>query len=406
MSIQKKLSAIFGAIAAVAVIVGSFYVGFELGAAKNPGDIAKAAEKSNKLDVDFSLFWDAIEIIKSKYVNINEVEDQQLLYGAVDGVVKSLGDDYSTFFEPSDAKKFEEDINGNFGGIGAEIGIRDGQLVIIAPLKGNPAEAAGLKPADKILEINGTSTVGIALDKAVKQIRGEVSTPVKLLIMRDSFKEPKEFTIVRQIIKIPTLDWKMLPGSILYVQLYNFNSNAPSLFYEAALGGILKGARGIVLDLRNNPGGYLDVAINIAGWFFDRGAVVVREQFYGGVADELRANGNGVLKNVPVVVIVNNGSASASEILAGALRDNRQVKIIGEKTFGKGTVQELQSLKDGSSMKISTAEWLTPNGGKINRQGLAPDYAVKITDEHTEKGLDPQFDKAVEVLRTQSGIKN
>jgi carboxyl-terminal processing protease len=357
---------------------------------------------------DFSLFWDAVNLVKSKFIDISEVDDQKILYGAIKGVVGALDDPYSAFYNPEDAKKLSQDLIGSFGGIGAEIGIRNGQLVVVAPLKGNPAEAAGLKAGDKILKINDAFTNDFTIDEAVKLIRGEVGTEVSLLILRDGWDEAKEFKIKRAIIQVPTLDWEMRElgeGNkkikVAYIKLYNFNANAPQLFYQAALSALLRGIDGMVLDLRNNPGGFLDVSINIAGWFLDRGQVVVRERFSPQDYKDLRANGNGALKDLPLVLIVNAGSASASEILAGALRDSRGVKIIGEKTFGKGTVQEVDDLKDGSSLKISIAEWLTPAGHEINKKGITPDFEVKPNDKDAEEGKDPQLDKALEVLRTE-----
>lgn len=396
---QKILS-----FALVAIIVsgGLFYSGFRLGSQKNGG---RDSTQTILPNADFDLFWDSLELLKEKHVDSKEVKDEDFLYGAIQGAVGALNDPYTSFFNPEDAKKFTEDISGSFGGIGAEIGVRDGQLLIIAPLKNNPAEEAGLKAGDKILKINDEITADLSVDGAVKIIRGEPGTEVKLLIFRDGWKEAKEFSVKRKIIVVPTLDWEMKPEGIAYFQLYNFNANASSLFYRASLSVLLKGTKGIVLDLRNNPGGFLDVAVDITGWFVKRGDIVVRERLYSGDEKILRASGSGALKNLPVVVLINNGSASAAEILAGALRDNRKAKLIGEKTFGKGTVQEIDNLKNGSSLKISIAEWLTPNGDHINKKGIAPDIEVKITDEDAAKKSDPQLDKAMEIIKMEISKK-
>lgn len=387
--------------AALVLLAAVFYGGFSLGREEGRGLVAN--EEGKFLTADFSLFWEALKLVKDKYYDIQNVKDQDFVYGAVSGVLGALQDPYSSFFNPSDAKKFEEDVSGSFGGIGAELGIRDQVLTVIAPLKDNPAEKAGLKAGDRILAVNGTSTAGISVDTAVKLIRGEPNTTVKLLIDRDAFKEPREFDIVRQIIVVPTLDSEMRDG-VTIIRLYNFNANAPSLFYQAALSSLLQGTRGVVLDLRNNPGGYLEVAINLAGWFFDRGETVVVEKFGSGPdeSQKLSAVGNGALKEVPVVVLVNGGSASAAEILAGALRDNRGIKLVGEKTFGKGSVQEIETLKDGSSVKISIAEWLTPKGASINKTGLAPDIEVMLTEEDAAAGRDPQLERALTILRAET----
>lgn len=393
----------------VIVIGGAFYAGTRVGnkysspAPDMPKAASSQATASEKFsdDVDFSLFWDAVRVIKSRFYDAENIKDEELLYGAIKGLFLPLDDPYSTFFEPSDAKKFHEDLNGSFGGIGAEIGIRGGQLLIIAPLKGNPAEEVGLKAGDKILKVGDKITNNLSVEESVKIIRGEPGTIVTLLILREEWKEAKEFKITRRIIQIPTLDWEMKPNGIAYFHLYNFNANAPTLIYEKALLTFLNNTKGIIFDLRNNPGGYLEVSTNLAGWFVKRGDVIVKERFGSGEEKKIVSNGNGAFLNLPVVVLVNGGSASASEILAGALRDNRGTKLIGEKTFGKGTVQEVEMLKNGSMVKVSIAEWLTPKGHFINKNGLEPDIEVKMTDEDLEKNRDPQLEKAIEILTAE-----
>ena len=397
----KKSSIVFvaGVIAGGAI----FYAGLNLGwfESSRPGVALPPNATSTALDADMQLFWDSVNLVKEKHFRINEVSDQDLLYGAIRGVLSALDDPYSDFFNPSDAKKFEEDVQGNFGGIGAEIGIRDSQLVVVAPLKGNPAEAAGLKAGDKILKVDETITSDLSVEEAVKIIRGEVGTEVALLILRDGWTEAREFKITRGFIVVPTLDSELIDGGIVHIKLYNFNANAPHLFYQASLDALTRGARGVVLDMRNNPGGYLDVAQNISSWFLDRGDLIVREKFRGGGEEILRATGPAAFANVPTVVLVNGGSASASEIVAGALRDERGIKLIGEKTFGKGTVQEIEKLEGGSTLKISVAEWITPAGTRINGNGLEPDFEVKFTEEDAENDRDPQLEKALEVLEEE-----
>ncbi|MDO8469479.1 MAG: S41 family peptidase [bacterium] len=399
---MKKLLKIGGVVLVVLVLAaGIFYAGFDVGARERGILITDSKEI---LDVDMSLFWEAIDTIKQKYVDSGSLKDEDLLYGAVKGVTESLGDPYSVFLPPADAKKFAEDINGSFGGVGAEIGMRNSQLLIIAPLKGNPAEKVGLKAGDKILKIDDTFTADMAVDAAVKLIRGEPGTSVTFLIMRDGWKEAREFVITRAVIVVPTLEFKMETDRIAHISLYSFNANAPRLFGEAVGTALSHGAKGFVLDLRNDPGGYLEVATNIAGWFMNRGDVVVIERFRSGEENKLRSDGNAALARMPVVVLVNGGSASAAEILAGALRDNRKAKLVGEKTFGKGSVQEVINLKDNSSLKVSIAEWLTPNGTQINKKGLEPDIVVALPEE--KEGAEPskidvQLEKAIEVLKAE-----
>lgn len=395
MATNKKI--IVGMVLVLAIAGGAFYGGVEY--AKNT-KVITITDSREVVDADFSLFWEAIQATKDKYVNEEKFEDQELVYGAIRGALATLKDPYTTFFSPSDAKKFEEDLEGAFGGIGAEIGVRNNELLVIAPLKGNPAEEVGLKAGDKILKVDDTVTSGMAVEEAVKIIRGEPGSKVTLLIYREGFEEAREFEITRRIIVVPTLDYEMKDGSVMYAHLYNFNGNAPQLFYEMGLNALTRGAKGLVLDLRNNPGGFLDVAVHLAGWFVNRGDVVVREKFRGGDEQPLLANGNSALAQLPVVVVVNEGSASASEILAGALRDIRGAKLVGAKTFGKGSVQEIEYLKDGATVKVTIAEWLTPAGTVIDGEGLTPDYEVKESDE---EGNDPQLEKALELMWQQIG---
>ena len=385
---------------ALLVIGASFYFGVNVGKNATGISASVATPENPALNADLSVFWETVGLIKEKYFDSANLKDQDLLYGAINGVVKSLDDPYSDFFNPSDAKKFYEDLNGSFGGIGAEIGMKENEIVVIAPLKNNPAEAAGLKAGDRIIKIDDTVTTNMSVESAVKIIRGEPGTDVRLLIFRNTWKEAKEFKITRKVVVVPTLDWEMKPDGIAYFRLYNFNANVPSLFFDSALKSLISDTTGIVLDLRNNPGGFLDVATNLSGWFLPRGKIAVKERFHSAEEKNFYANGNQALVHIPIVVLVNEGSASASEILAGALRDIRGAKLIGEKTYGKGTVQEVDTLKDGSSIKISIAEWLTPSGYSINKKGLTPDIEVKITEDDIKNGKDPQLDKAIETLKT------
>lgn len=385
----------------IALMGGVFYFGYQEGTKKPHIVVIRGVAnlEEGKLEaVDFSLFWDAWRVLKDKYVEAEKINNQDLVYGAISGLLGTLKDPNSVFLPPNDAKKFGEDISGEFSGIGAEIGIKNDQLSIIAPLKNTPAERAGLRSGDKILKINQTSTADLIIDEAVKLIRGKKETTVVLTILRDDWDKPQEIPIVRDIIQIPTIDWKMLEGNTAYIQLYNFYEKAPFLFYQTAVNLIFKNPEGLILDLRNNPGGYLDAAVNLAGWFLEPGTLVVSEEFRSGEKQVFKAYGSGLFKNLPMVILVNEGSASASEILAGALRDNRSIKLIGKKTFGKGTVQELAPLKDNSVIKITIAHWRLPGGQLIEKNGLEPDYEVNLTDEDIKTEKDPQLDKAIELL--------
>ena len=350
--------------------------------------------------VDFSLFWDAWRVLEDKYVEPQDLDYQKMIYGAISGMVKSLEDPYTVFMPPEDSKIFLEDVSGTFEGVGMEIGIRQGQLTVIAPLEGTPAQRAGLRPGDKILKVNDTYTQDITIDEAVKMIRGPKGTEVVLTILRKDWVQPKEISIVRGVIAIPSLKLELREDNIAYLKLYHFSEKARSDFKNAAIKILNSPAEKIILDLRNNPGGYLEVAQDIAGWFLPKGQVVVIEDFgEGKKKKEYKAEGKGQLSRYPLVVLINQGSASGSEILAGALRDNRGIKLIGEKSFGKGSVQQLENLKDKSSLKITVAKWLTPKGKSISEKGLQPDVKVEMTDEDYNEGRDPQLDKAVEIIK-------
>ena len=401
-------TSIFRAIAALLAFFiiggGGYYIGFQQGA-EQPKIITVRGvgnlEPDQQVTADFGVFWEAWQKLRDNHVRGGEATDQAFIYGAISGLTDSLKDPNTVFFPPADSKKFEEDVIGEFGGIGAEIGIRNDQLVIVAPLENSPAEKAGLKAGDKILAIDGKNTAGLGVDEAVRKIRGEINTKVTLTILRNGESRSQDITIIRRKIEVPTLKLDVLDGNIAHLKLFSFNQNAPFLFYRSVLTILLGKADGIVLDLRNNPGGFLEVAVNLAGWFLDKGQVVVTEKFRSGEEIVFRADGAAALKKIPLVILINKGSASASEILAGALRDHYGVKLVGEKSFGKGTVQELFALKDDSKLKITVANWLLPKGQTIEENGLTPDFEVKLTEEDIENKKDPQLEKALEVLKQE-----
>jgi carboxyl-terminal processing protease len=351
-------------------------------------------------DVDFSLFWEAWSKLQEKFVDKEKFNTQEMIYGAISGMVKSLEDPYTIFLKPQDTKRFIEDVKGTFEGVGMEIGIRKGQLQVIAPLEGTPAQKAGLRAGDKIMKVDDKPTADLTIDEAVNLIRGPKGTEVTLTIYREEWGESRDIKIVRGVISIPSLKWELKEDNIAYLKLYHFSEKAAFDFRKAAIEILESPADRIILDLRNNPGGYLEVAQDIAGWFLEKGEIVVIEDFGEGKEQKLyKAQGNAKLLPYPVVVLINQGSASGSEILAGALRDNRQILLIGETSFGKGSVQELEKLKEGSSLKITIARWLTPNGNLITDKGLEPDTKVEMTDEDYNEGRDPQLDKAIEIIK-------
>lgn len=396
------LKKIIYAVAVIALLIGIFSGGAIFGYSQRPA-IEKVTELFNKetqkpANVDFSPFWVAWNEINSKYVSKDKLDDQKRVWGAIEGMVNSLGDPYTTFFPPEEAKIFKENISGDFGGVGMEIAVRKGILIVVSPLKGTPADKAGIKAGDKILKIGDKITTDMNADEAAQLIRGPKGTDIKLTISRDSQDKPIEITITRDIIKIPVLETKTKPGGIFVINLYNFSSNSATEFRNALRQFITSGNDKLILDLRNNPGGYLELAVENTSWFLPAGKVVVREKFADGDEELYRSKGYDVFEKLPMVILVNEGSASASEIMAGALQEHGIAKLVGEKTFGKGSVQELVQITPDTSLKITIAKWLTPNGRSISDEGLKPDIEVKLTEEDFETNKDPQMDEAIKIL--------
>ena len=331
------------------------------------------------------------------------IKDDEDAYVAIESMVSSLNDVYTKFLNPKDFKEENESIQGSLQGIGVQIGVRDGKLLVIAPIEDTPGERAGLKAEDEILEINGKSTKGITVDAAAEQIRGPEGTKVTLLVKRG--KEPaKTYTITREKIEIKSVSTKApefvkIPDNLGYIRLSSFISrNATSEFEQALVENFDKD--GLIIDLRSNPGGLLTNAIYIADMLLDS-KVIVSTVDREGYKDTTRANQR-TLTNQPIVVIINGGSASASEILSGALKDNKRAVIVGKKSFGKGLVQEINRLPGGSAMHITIQKYLTPNGTDINKKGIKPDYEVDLTEEDVKKERDPQLAKAIELLNGQA----
>ena len=409
--LQKINNKITLLILLILLLGGSFYGGVKFEKFKNDSAVDQIITQIDNKDlgqpasIDFGLFWTALNKLEEKFVDQEKLQDKRnLVYGAIEGMVNSLGDPYTAFLKPEESKKFEEQINGSFGGVGIEIGIRKNLLTVIAPIKDTPAFKAGILAGDIIIKINDKDADGLTTDEAVTQIRGKKGTSVKLTIQRNGDKDPREFNLTREEIKIPTIDWKLLENNVAHIQLFTFNRNIDADFAKVAKEVLASKAEKIILDLRNNPGGILDSAVNIAGWFLDPNQTVVSEKFADKTETILKTSNNGQLKKYPLVIIINKGSASASEILAGALRDNRGVKIVGETSFGKGSVQELVELFTGnkkSTLKITIAKWFTPNGISISDNGIKPDYEIKKDTEETEEDplKDPQLEKALEIIK-------
>ena len=390
MKYQIKRSILLLALGSI-LVMGGFGIGYFLGVNDVACDVCPPE------DLNFSLFWEALDTLKQNFVEPERISDDDIIFGAISGMVGSLGDPYTIFLDPEDTETFFEDITGRFEGVGMEIGIRNNILKIIAPLEGTPAQKAGLRAGDQIIKVDGNLTVELSLDEAVSLIRGPRGTTVTLTVFRESWDSPRDIEVKRALIKIPSLKWELMEGNIAYIKIYQFSREATFDFPQIALRALASGAEKIVLDLRNNPGGYLDVARDIAGFFLERGDVVVIEDF-GDEQQEYKAGGTSVFLDYPIVVLINEGSASGAEILAGALRDNRDIMLIGETSFGKGSVQQLEELTGGSSLKVTTAKWLTPKGETISEVGLRPDIEVEFTEEDYNAEKDPQLEKAIEVI--------
>jgi carboxyl-terminal processing protease len=401
----------------VIIATSAFFAGTVVGNADAP-EVSKVSTLINKEQgaperIDFEAFWKAWNVLNEKYVSTKDMpSDQEKVWGAIEGLAASLGDPYTVFFPPVENKVFESEISGNFEGVGMEVAIKDGILTVVAPLKGSPAERAGILAGDKILKINGTSTIDMSVDKAVKLIRGKKGTTVVLTVLREGQKDTVEKSIVRDVINIPTLDTeiqypagtkaenKTKNNAVFVIKLYNFSAISPELFRKALREFIDSGSHKLVLDLRGNPGGYLDAAVSMASWFLPSGKIVVTEDFGKNKDPKVyRSRGPALFnENLKFVVLVDGGSASASEILAGALKEHGVAKVVGTNTFGKGSVQELIKITPETSLKVTVARWLTPKGVSISEGGLKPDVEVKITPEESAAGKDPQMNKALEIM--------
>ncbi|HBI17256.1 MAG TPA: peptidase S41 [Candidatus Moranbacteria bacterium] len=383
-----------------------FWIGFERGQENNPNKGQVSLDKSlelkdikDKSQVDMSLYWEVFDKLKEKYVDAEKLTTEELVYNSIRGMLSATEDPYTVFLDPEENKEFNADIEGTFEGIGAELGIKQGILTVISPLKDSPAERAGLRTGDKILKVNDESTADMSIDVAVSKIRGKDGTEVKLTVYRaDGEEKTKDILVKRGVIRVESVTFEM-KNNIAYFNVVRFGDDT-AIKFGKLISAMPKDAKGVVIDLRNNPGGYLDVAIDMAGFVLPNGKVVVIEEDKEGKKKKFYSRGRGELSGIKTVVLINEGSASASEILAGALKDNREnVTLVGKKSYGKGSVQELLNLKGDSSVKITVARWLTPKEEQINEKGINPDVEIELTEEDYDKNRDPQLDKALELLK-------
>lgn len=398
----------FALVAALAFSAGLFVGGSDSAAAviSRIPLVGDGLDSTPDQSADLAPFWKAWNALEENYVSTHASSTlpsaKERLYGAISGLASSYGDPYTVFLPPVEAKIFAENISGSFAGVGMEIGIKDGILTVIAPLKGTPAERAGIKAGDQIATIDGKSTDGISIDKAVSKIRGPIGTTVSLTLIRGG--KPLDIKVVRDTIQVPeTEDGIDEASGVYHIALYEFTSNSSSLFSQALGRFRASGSRKLVVDLRGNPGGYLDAAVDIASHFLRTGVPVVTEDFGEKESGQTHASfGYGdVPAGTKIVVLIDGGSASASEILAGALQDAGAATIIGTKSFGKGSVQTLLDLDDGS-LKITVARWVTPEGHWIMDNGITPDIEVAYAapGATTTPKKDPQMERAVRFLTT------
>lgn len=390
----------------IILVVFIFALGWHVGAGQSrQGQTTFATEKqmgqgigSDK--VDMQLFWDVWGLLAGRYVDPNALDYKNMIYGAIRGMVFSLGDPYTTFLTPKENREFQESMNGTLEGIGAELTLRDGLITVVSPLKGSPAKLAGIQPEDVILKVNDEDVQDFTLEQVVMKIRGPKGTKVKLTLGRKGESEPFDVEIVRQTININSVEWKMV-DNIAHIELNQFGGKTKEEFTKAISEILLKRPKGIVLDLRYNGGGYLDGAVDIVSEFVEKGKVVSVKKRNSEEDEVIYVTGKARVAKVPLVVLINKGSASASEIVAGAIRDSGRGITIGETSFGKGTVQEVENLIDGSSLRVTIAKWYTPNNVNISVVGITPDIEVVRTIEDIKASRDPQLDAALDYLKKQ-----
>ncbi len=345
-------------------------------------------------ELDYSSVDELYDQLRQKYDGELNIDD--VMNGIKKGLAQSVGDPYTIYLSEEEAKEFRNELNGTFTGIGAELGAENDRIVIIAPLDGFPAQKAGVRAGDIIVQIDGEDALGISIEEAVTKIRGEKGTDVTLSIARDG--KALEITITREEIKIPSVSSEIRDDGIGYIKISRFAEDTASLSKQAANEFVAQGVTKVILDLRNNGGGFLDAAVDVSGLWLPDDSLVVEQRAGNNVTQSLKTRGNGPLIGIETVVLINQGSASASEIVAGALKDYDIDTLVGVTSFGKGSVQALDELGAGGVLKVTIARWYTPKGSNIDQEGIEPDVTVEFTDEDYENDTDPQLDKAIEIL--------
>lgn len=385
----------------VALVLAVFVLGMAIGDGRININRNKNSLVANELSrrPDYNSVNEVYKALRENYDG--KLTDSQVTDGLKHGLAESTKDPYTVYLNPKEAKEFEGQLNNSFSGIGAQLGQdKDKNLEVIAAIDGLPADKAGIKAKDIITSINGQSTSGMSVDEAVSKIRGPKGTKVKLDIVRDRTQQ-LPFVITRDDIKLPSVKSKIINGNIGYLQISTFSDDTIKLVNDAATDFKSKGVKAMIVDVRSNPGGLLDSAVSVSDLWLNQGQTILQEKRGGEVVKTYSAQDGSMFNGLPTVVLIDGGSASASEILAGALRDNNSAYLIGEKSYGKGVVQQLINFGNGSQLKVTVASWFRPNGQNINKKGIKPDKVIKITDEDAKAGNDTQLKAAEEYLNTK-----
>ena len=411
----RNISLTYGILAGVLIAAVAFGGGFLVGGQRDgiPVIAGLSLSATPPADVDFSPVWKAWAVIDEKFVPVSVASstpvassspngNQERVWGMIEGLAASLDDPYTFFLPPSENEQFASDMSGSFEGVGMEVAVKDKVLTVVSPLKGTPAERAGLRSGDLLLKINDESTQGMDVAEAVKKIRGPKGTVVTFMVLRDGWNAQREIKVTRDVINIPVVTTTARADGIFVIEVATFTSSSPDLFRNALREFVKSGDTKLILDLRGNPGGYLGAAVDMASWFLPLGKVIVTEDYAGHAPNIVhRSLGYNIFSsNLKMVVLVDRGSASASEILADALRAHGVAKLVGTNTFGKGSVQELVEITPETALKITVARWLAPDGVHIPPDGITPDVEVKISEEDIKAEKDPQLDKAIELVRS------
>ncbi len=391
-----------GILLAFVVVGGAFRIGYmsgEKGLTFSPKNFKVINREDAPVDVDYNLLWQALKIVQDKYIDSENIDPQKVLYGAIQGAISAAGDEYTQFFDPKTLAEFKSDLQGSFSGIGAEIVQKDGSIMVVAPLEGSPAERAGILAKDYIVKINGESTDAMGSDVAASKIRGPEGSQVVVSIYREGKPDTFDLTITREKIEVKSvkLEYREVSGKkVAIIKISKFGDDTVELFNLAADDIVKNNPVAVIVDQRNNPGGYLDSSVEVASQWLESGKLVVSEDHSEKDIVTYNSLGYNKLGKFKTIVLINGGSASAAEILAGALKDNGKAILIGEKSFGKGSVQELVPLGKDAAVKVTIAKWITPGGKNLNKDGLEPDIKVPLTTEDAEAKRDPQMDKALE----------